>query len=276
MSRVFLPGHQSVFRGEAFAAARLCELTTGEVNLTLDCLGVKKRLLSRGPGKTNNDVLESLQASKHRVTPFWVRSHVSQEQFCTEFGEEHLWRWQANGLADEACKRRASRHFQGAWESRNSKVDALALQVNLFLASRVSFLLSCDKDEGPLVIFPHEHKPKGPKVQLRRRSASQRAADPSRSADRALASFASPPARRVFPNPCFSKGPVDARFNVAPLGCESCPSPAALQEVSENGPIQDAAKAGVQPAQHAPNKKRIIQMRPGLSWASLGSGQCLQ
>ena len=45
-----LPGHQSVFRGEAFAAARLCELTTAEVNLTLDCLGVKKRLLSRGPG----------------------------------------------------------------------------------------------------------------------------------------------------------------------------------------------------------------------------------
>ena len=149
----------------------------------------------------------------------------------------------------------------GAWESRNSKVDALALQVNLFLASRVSFILSCDKDEGPLVIFPHEHKPKGPKVQSRRRSASQRAADPSRSADRALASFASPPARRVFPNPCFSKAPVDARFSVAPLGCGSCPSPAALKEVSENGPIQDAAKAGVQPAQHAPNKKRLIQMR---------------
>ena len=89
----------------------------------------------------------------------------------------------------------------------------------------------------------------------------QRAADPSRSADRALASFASPPARRVFPNPCFSKALVDARFNVAPLGCGSCPSPAALQQVSENGPIQDAAKAGVQPAQHAPNKKRLIQIR---------------
>ena len=199
--------------------------------------------MSRSLGKTNNDVLESWRASKQRVSPFWVTSHVSQEQFCTEFGEV-LWRWQANGLADEACKRRASPHFQDTWEIRNSKVDALALQVNQFLASRVSFLLSCDKDEGPLVIFPHEHRPKGPKVQSRRRSALQRTADPSGSADRALASFASSPSRRVFPNPCFSKA----------CGCSLQSGPTKLWVVLLLLPSKTFQR--MVPPKHAPNKKR--------------------
>ena len=55
-----LPGHQSVFRGEALAASRLCELTCGHVDLTVDCLAVKKRFLKNDEGRANNDVLTSL------------------------------------------------------------------------------------------------------------------------------------------------------------------------------------------------------------------------
>ena len=56
-----LPGHQSMFRGEALAASRLCELTCGHVDLTVDCLAVKKRFLKNDEGRANNDVLTSLR-----------------------------------------------------------------------------------------------------------------------------------------------------------------------------------------------------------------------
>ena len=124
-----------MFRGEALAASRLCELTCGHVDLTVDCLAVKKRFLKNDEGRANNDVLTSLRENRCRTSLFWVRSHLTFEQFCGEFGTEHSWRWQANNFADVACKCRAEQHFQPSWEARNSRVDELAKTVNEFLGS---------------------------------------------------------------------------------------------------------------------------------------------
>ena len=152
-----LPEHQSVFRGEALAASRLCELTCGHVDLTVDCLAVKKRFLKNDEGRANNDVLTSLRENRCRTSLFWVRSHLTFEQFCGEFGTEHSWRWQANNFADVACKCRAEQHFQPSWEARNSRVDELAKTVHEFLVNGVKSLC-CLAIKMPVLWFSSRMK----------------------------------------------------------------------------------------------------------------------
>ena len=64
---------------------------------------------------------------------------------------------------------RRTRRRDPAWEQSVLNKDAAAVQINLFLASRVQQLFQYDKDEGPIVIFPENQKEEAEKPSKERK-----------------------------------------------------------------------------------------------------------
>ena len=94
------PCEQTVFRAEAMAALFVTRHTEGDIDITLDCLGVKKQTESHKASRKSEDLFDGLRSEQDRVNMVWIRSHLSQHEFVKEYGENQLWRWQANREVD--------------------------------------------------------------------------------------------------------------------------------------------------------------------------------
>ena len=181
-------GEQTVFRAEAAALLYVARKTVGAVDVTLDCKGVPQTV-ARTQGWKSEDLFQEIREQAERVQTTWVSSHMPWETFREKFGAQNWWRWQANQNVDKLVQDAANQRRDPAWEQSVLNQDAAAVQINLFLASRVQQLFQYDKDEGPIVIFPEnqkeeaqkpskERKKPGPKVKQRGLTTKGRKAQP--------------------------------------------------------------------------------------------------
>ena len=149
---------QTVFRAEATAAEFVAMHTAGQVDITLDCLGVKKRTESPKAGRKSEDLFEALRDEKDRLNLRWIKSHLSREQFSEEYGAHQLWRWKANQEVDYLVGRAANAARCPEQETEIKQREQNALVALKFLAERVRHLFSVSKDEGPQTEFRKNNK----------------------------------------------------------------------------------------------------------------------
>ena len=62
-----VPCEQTVFRAEAMAALFVTEHTEGDIDVTLDCLGVKKQTESYKTSRKSEDLFDGLRSEQDRV-----------------------------------------------------------------------------------------------------------------------------------------------------------------------------------------------------------------
>ena len=139
-----LPGNQTIYRGELYAVALGVQKTSGPCDVTLDCLSVAKRLKSGKTGGKHEDIWHTISEEDGfaRLRPFWIRSHLKQEQFDQMFGVENRWRFNANQTADALCGQFALELVDETYVAQVRQQDALAEQVLCFLTSRVELILA--------------------------------------------------------------------------------------------------------------------------------------
>ncbi|CAE7247768.1 unnamed protein product [Symbiodinium sp. CCMP2592] len=146
---------QTVFRGEAAAVCETVQAHPGEdeLDITLDCEGVLRRIQRRGPGHSNRDLLDPVRAVAHRVRLTWVNSHLGRKAFEAKFGSDKEWRRQANCVVDELVKKRALRIAGPTVQASVRLWDKQVREVVQFLGQRVSFLLTADEADKAEVLF---------------------------------------------------------------------------------------------------------------------------
>ena len=132
-----LPPGTSVPQAEAYAVARVCSRTPGKADVTTDCLGTLKQQ------RAHNPTWPWVQAGerRHHASLTWVRSHVSEEAFCSEFGSAQLWRRELNEAADTLCKQAAARAATQTAPWCPDEADELVREVTQFLQHRAAVLL---------------------------------------------------------------------------------------------------------------------------------------
>ena len=91
---------------------------------------------------------------------------------------------------------RRTRRRDPAWEQSVLNKDAAAVQINLFLASRVQQLFQYDKDEGPIVIFPENQKEEAQKPSKERKKPGPKVKQTGPGAKPGAASQATEPNKR--------------------------------------------------------------------------------
>ena len=153
-----VPCEQTVLRAEAMAALFVTEHTEGDIDVTLDCLGVKKQTESHKTSRKSEDLFDGLRSEQDRVNMFWIRSHLSQAEFVQEYGANQLWRWQANREVDYIVGQAANsgRHFE--YEEKLKRQDQNAHVALDFLSKRVYRLFSVGKEEGQQIEFRHKNR----------------------------------------------------------------------------------------------------------------------
>ncbi|CAE7258263.1 unnamed protein product [Symbiodinium sp. CCMP2592] len=146
---------QTVFRGEAAAVCETVQAHPGEdeLDITLDCEGVLRRIQRRGPGHSNRDLLDPVRAVAHRVRLTWVNSHLGRKAFEAKFGSDKEWRRQANCVVDELVKKRSLRIAGPTVQASVRLWDKQVREVVQFLGQRVSFLLTADEADKAEVLF---------------------------------------------------------------------------------------------------------------------------
>ncbi|CAE7719426.1 unnamed protein product, partial [Symbiodinium necroappetens] len=146
---------QTVFRGEAAAVCETVQAHPGEdeLDITLDCEGVLRRILRRNPGHSNRDLLDPVRAVAHRLRLTWINSHLGRKAFGAKFGHAEEWRRQANFAVDELVKKRALRIAGPTVQASVRLWDKRVQEVLQFLGQRVSFLLTADEADKAEVLF---------------------------------------------------------------------------------------------------------------------------
>ena len=177
-----LLGQQTVFRAEARAILFVAEYQqTKMLDVTTDSQSVCKRLRKQRLCGTSMDLFERFEETQRFIDPFWVNSHMAEQEFKTKFGEQNHWRRILNALVDEEVGKRANQERKLTLEVGIKARDAVARQINKLLAERVQALLSYDKDQGPLVRWvekPGKPEPKQRKVANQQSSQPQKAGKP--------------------------------------------------------------------------------------------------
>ena len=177
-----LLGQQTVFRAEARAILFVAEYQqTKMLDVTTDSQSVCKRLRKQRLCGTSMDLFERFEETQRFIDPFWVNSHMAEQEFKTKFGEQNHWRRILNALVDEEVGKRANQERNLPLEVGIKAKDAVARQVNKLLAERVQALLSYDKDQGPLVRWvekPGKPEPKQRQVANQQSSQPKQAGKP--------------------------------------------------------------------------------------------------
>ena len=97
-----LLGQQTVFRAEARAILFVAEYQqTKMLDVTTDSQSVCKRLRKQRLCGTSMDLFERFEETQRFIDPFWVNSHMAEQEFKTKFGEQNHWRRILNALVDE-------------------------------------------------------------------------------------------------------------------------------------------------------------------------------
>ena len=157
-----LSHEQTVFRGEAAAVCETVQAHPGEdeLDITLDCEGVLRRILRRNPGHSNRDLLDPVRAVAHRLRLTWINSHLGRQAFGAKFGHDEEWRRQANFVVDELVKNRALRIAGPTVQASVRMWDKQVQEVLQFLGQRVSFLLTADEaDKAEVLFHPKADRP---------------------------------------------------------------------------------------------------------------------
>ena len=146
---------QTVFRGEAAAVCETVRAHPGEdeLDITLDCEGVLRRIHRRNPGHSNRDLLDPVRAGAHRLRLTWINSHLDRKAFGAKFGHNEEWRRQANSMVDELVKNRARRIAGPTVQATVRLWDRQVQEVLQFLGQRVSYLLTADEADKAAVLF---------------------------------------------------------------------------------------------------------------------------
>ena len=153
-----VPCEQTVFRAEAMAALFVAEHTEGDIDVTLDCLGVKKQTESHKISRKSEDLFDGLRSAQDRLNMFWIRSHLSQAEFVQEYCENQLWRWQANREVDYIVGQAANSGRSYEYEDLLKQQDQNAHVALNFLSERVYRLFSVGKEEGQQIEFRHKNR----------------------------------------------------------------------------------------------------------------------
>ena len=124
------------------------------LDVTTDSQSVCKRLRKQSLCGTSMDLFERFEETQRFIDPFWVNSHMAEQEFKTKFGEQNHWRRILNALVDEEVGKRANQERNLPLEVGIKAKDAVARQINKLLAERVQALLSYDKDQGPENLNP--------------------------------------------------------------------------------------------------------------------------
>ena len=153
-----VPCEQTVFRAEAMAALFVAEHTEGDIDVTLDCLGVKKQTESHKISRKSEDLFDGLRSAQDRLNMCWIRSHLSQAEFVQEYGENQLWRWQANREVDYIVGQAANSGRNYEYEDLLKQQDQNAHVALNFLSERVYRLFTVGKEEGQQIEFRHKNR----------------------------------------------------------------------------------------------------------------------
>ena len=89
---------------------------------------------------------------------FWIRSRLSQAEFVQEYGENQLWRWQANRKVDYIVGQAANSGRSYEYEDLLKQQDQNAHVALNFLLERVYRLFSVGKEEGQQIEFRHKNR----------------------------------------------------------------------------------------------------------------------
>ena len=121
-----LTGSQTVYRGELYGILLLLQNTAGDVDSTVDCLGVVRRL-RHANGKSHVDLWAQIRQERpSRLQPTWVGSHLSRDDFIRKFGLKNEWRRITNDVADNACSQFANSLLDPKYASSMQEGDARA------------------------------------------------------------------------------------------------------------------------------------------------------
>ena len=152
-----VPCEQTVFRAEAQALVYLVSKVQGNLEVTMDAKSVQQAV-HRPQGWKSEDLLQLVRVEQERVHLTWINSHLPREEFVCKFGEDKLWRWQANAHVDQLVQTRANQCRDLDWEQKVLIRDNVALRINALLASRTAALFQYEKNEGPQLTFPEDLK----------------------------------------------------------------------------------------------------------------------
>ena len=144
---------QTVFRAEAMAALFVAGHTEGGIDIILDCLGVKKQTESHRSSRKSEDLFDGLRSEQDRIHMVWIRSHLTQQEFTSEYVANQLWRWRANQEVDYLVGRAANSARDFQYESALNKQDQDAHVALDFLSRRVCSLFSLDGEASAQIEF---------------------------------------------------------------------------------------------------------------------------
>ena len=136
----------------------MTEHTEGDIDVTLDCLGVKKQTESHKTSSKSEDLFDGLRSEQDRINMVWIRSHLSQTEFVQEYGANQLWRWQANREVDYIVGQAANSGRNFEYEEALKQQDQNAHVALNFLSERVYRLFSIGKEEGQQIEFRHKNR----------------------------------------------------------------------------------------------------------------------
>ena len=143
-----LPGRQTVYRGELYGVLLLLQNTTGDVDATVDCLGVVRRL-RHAFGKLHVDLWAQIrQEQPSRLQPTWVGSHLSRDEFIRKFGFKNEWRRTTNDVADKACSQFANSLLDPKYASSVQERDVTHRKILELLSTRAAKVLGAKNQEA--------------------------------------------------------------------------------------------------------------------------------
>ena len=172
LSGVEPPG-TSVIQGEAKALAQLLKNTEGEAQVAVDSKGAISQQESKVQKSNHYPAWYGCFPDRGGLTCHWLSSHTTLESFLADHGESSSWQWHANQAADALCGRRALEAFSQQHVAWVARADKLCLEVNRFLAARVTTILTADPPPPAMRVLQKkdrnggrhpsaQHKPKAP------------------------------------------------------------------------------------------------------------------
>ena len=149
-------GKQSVYRSEVSALAFVVARTRGELDVTTDCKSMCSSVWRGTVPLEIADIMEPIQQERDRLQLVWVKSHLTVDQFVTQFPKLPKWRHAANQEVDALAQKMANKRRPPTAAMDLKRRDAVANRVNVLLQDRMLEMFNYDKDQGPQVEFRNQ------------------------------------------------------------------------------------------------------------------------
>ena len=153
-------GKQSVYRSEVSALAFVVARTRGELDVTTDCKSMCSSVWRGTVPLETADLMEPIQQERDRLQLVWVKSHLTVDQFVTQFPKLPKWRHAANQEVDALVQKMANKRRPPTAAMDLKRRDAVANRVNVLLQDRMLAMFNYDKDQGPQVEFRNQRSRK--------------------------------------------------------------------------------------------------------------------